>query len=99
VRLREMIFEHDQERSLVEGLEDALYTKKGVEFVHFAHRLTALIRTHIYKEDTVLFAIAERCLSAAQDERVAAELEKFRIDSSILADLQTLQSAYLTKAA
>ena len=33
--LRQMIFEHDQERSLVEGLEDSLRTKRGMEFVHF----------------------------------------------------------------
>src|SRR6516164_4550030 len=27
--LRQMLFEHDQERSLVEAIEDALFTKKG----------------------------------------------------------------------
>jgi hemerythrin-like domain-containing protein len=98
-RLRQMIFEHDQERSLVEGLEDALRTKKGVEFVLFANRLSALIRTHIHKEDTVLFEMAERCLSAAQDERVVAGLEEFQIDPSIVADLHRLESTYLTRAA
>jgi hemerythrin-like domain-containing protein len=98
-RLRQIIFEHDQERSLVEGLEDALRTKKGAEFVHFANRLTALIRTHIRKEDTILFEIAERCLSAEQDERVAEGLEKFQIDPSIVADLRRLESTYLKKAA
>jgi hemerythrin-like domain-containing protein len=98
-RLRQMIFEHDQERSLVEGLEDALRTKKGVEFVLFANRLSALIRSHIHKEDTVLFGIAERWLSAEQDERVVAGLEKFQIDPSIVADLHRLESTYLTRAA
>src|SRR5438445_5565563 len=29
--LRHMVFEHDQERSLVDGIEDALRTKKGSE--------------------------------------------------------------------
>src|SRR5262245_57285943 len=27
--LKQMVFEHDQERSLVEALEDSLYTRKG----------------------------------------------------------------------
>src|SRR5437016_7719032 len=77
--LRHMIFEHDQERSLVEGLEDALRTKKGMEFVHFANRLAQLLRSHIRKEDNILFEIVERCLSIEQDERVTAELNKFQI--------------------
>src|SRR5207247_5328626 len=68
--LRQMLFEHDQERSLVEGLEDALYTKKGAEFVYFANRLTALLRNHIRKEDDILFEIVERTLSSEQDEKV-----------------------------
>src|SRR5262245_51932866 len=35
-KLRQIVFEHDQERSLVEGLEEALRTKQGSDFVHFA---------------------------------------------------------------
>src|SRR5436309_3393079 len=34
-KLGQMLFEHDQERSLVEGLEEALKTKHGQDFVHF----------------------------------------------------------------
>jgi hemerythrin-like domain-containing protein len=97
--LRQMLFEHDQERSLVEGLEDSLYTKKGIEFVHFANRLTALIRNHIYKEDNILFDIVDRSLSAEQDEDVVAEFSKFHIDPSFLADLRCLEWKYLRKAA
>src|SRR5882672_11361366 len=50
-KLGQMIFEHDQERSLVEGLEEALKTKRGEDFVHFANRLITLLRSHIYKEE------------------------------------------------
>ena len=97
--LRQMIHEHDQERSLVEGLEDALRTKKGMEFVHFANRLTLLIRTHIRKEDNILFDIAERSLSAEQDERVTTELNKFQVDLGFLADLRRLEWTYLRRVA
>src|SRR5437867_2974826 len=78
--LCQMIFEHNQERSLVEGLEDAMHTKKGMEFVYFANRLTQLIRTHIHKEDNILFPIAEGLLSAEQDERITAEFQRFHMD-------------------
>ncbi len=97
--LRRMTFEHDQERSLVEGLEDALRTKRGMEFAHFARRLTELIRTHIRKEDNILFPIAEQCLSEEQDERVTAELRQFQISTDFLADLHRLEWTYLRRTA
>jgi hemerythrin-like domain-containing protein len=97
--LRQMAFEHDQERSLVEGLEDSLRTKHGMEFAHFANRLTGLLRTHIRKEDNILFPIAERSLSPEQDERVLTELNKFELDDGFLADLRRLEWTYLRRVA
>jgi hemerythrin-like domain-containing protein len=93
--LRQMIFEHDQERSLVEGLEEALNTRKGPEFVHFATRLSSLLRAHIDKEDNALFKIAELHLSSEQDECIAKELNQFRVDPALLADLRRLEWDYL----
>jgi hemerythrin-like domain-containing protein len=98
-RLRHMIFEHDQERSLVNGLEEALHTQNGMAFVRFANSLVQLISTHIFKEDNILFPIAEETLSAKQDERVSAEFAKFEIDGGYLADLRRLEWTYLKHAA
>jgi hemerythrin-like domain-containing protein len=98
-RLRHMIFEHDQERSLVNGLEDALHTQKGMDFVHFANSLVGLIRTHINKEDNILFPLADESLSTEQDECVCAQLNKFEIDAGYLADLRRLEWTYLRRAA
>lgn len=97
--LRQMIFEHDQERSLVEGIENALRTKQGAEFVLFANRLTGLIRNHIDKEDSLLFEIADGALSSEQDDRVTAALGKFEVDSACLEDLRMLEWTYLRRAA
>jgi hemerythrin-like domain-containing protein len=99
VRLRQMTFEHDQERSLVEGLEDALRTKKGSDFVHFANWLALLIRTHIHKEDNILFELAQRLLLPEQDERITAELNKFQVDRGIVAGLERLERAYSKRVA
>ncbi len=98
-RFRQMAFEHDQERSLVEGLEDALRTKKGPDFVHFANWLGVLLRTHINKEDNILFEIAQRSLSTEQDECITAELNKFELDQTVLADLDLLEEMYVRRAA
>jgi hemerythrin-like domain-containing protein len=97
--LHQMIFEHDQERSLVEGLEEALHTKKGADFTYFAHRLTALIRSHIHKEDDALFRIADQLLTEEEDQRITRELNKFEIDRNLIADLQRLEWVYLGRAA
>ncbi|PYS49551.1 MAG: hypothetical protein DMG13_23185 [Acidobacteria bacterium] len=97
--LRQMLFEHDQERSLVEGLEDALYTKKGAEFVYFANRLTALLRNHIRKEDDILFEIVERTLSSEQDEKVTEQFNKFEINVKFQKELHRLEWKYLNRAA
>lgn len=97
--LRHMLFEHDQERSLVEGLEDSLRTKKGAEFSYFAGRLTDLLRNHIRKEDSILFDIVDRSLSTEQDERVTSGLNQFEISSDLLADLRHLEWTYLRRVA
>jgi hemerythrin-like domain-containing protein len=97
--LRQMIFEHDQERSLVEALENSLRTKQGKDFVHFANRLIGLIRTHIHKEDNILFDIVDHALSPQQDEQIAAELQKFPLDSALMTDLRRLEWTYLRRAA
>ena len=98
-----MQFEHDQERSLVGGIAEALKTKKGPDFVHFANRLCALLRNHIYKEEHILFEIVEGALSLEQDEQVAGEFQKFdlaaRNRQELLDSLRRLESNYMGKAA
>lgn len=102
-KLRQMIFEHDQERSLVEGLEEALRTKKGKDFVYFAERLIQILRTHIYKEDHILFELADASLSPEEDERVAQELVAYerncdeKVLGPIFERLHRLEWKYLAK--
>ena len=102
--VRHMLFEHDQERSLVEGLEDAVKTKAGKDFIHYANRLVSLLRTHIYKEDHILFGIIEGALSKEQDERVSAEFQRIDLDveDKLRGECETLRKLewkYLGKAA
>jgi hemerythrin-like domain-containing protein len=97
--LRQMLFEHDQERSLVEGLEDALKTRKNIDFVHYANRLSSLLRNHIYKEDHILFDVVDKSLSELQDEEVVAEFQKFEAPVELYSQLHRLEWAYLRKTA
>jgi len=97
--LRQMALEHDRERSLVEGLEDSLRTRKGREFVELGGRLCDLLRNHIRKEDQILFEIADRSLSAEQDERITAGLNRFQINPDLLTELRSLEWRYLRRVA
>ena len=97
--LRHLLFEHDQERSLVEGLEEALLSKKSADFILFANRLTSRIRNHIENEDNILFPILAGLISKDQDEKVTAEFEKFQPEPGLLADLYRLEAEYLGRTA
>ncbi len=75
--LDQMVFEHEQERSLIQGLEDALRTRKHSDFAYFGNRLADVLGNHIYKEDHILFDLVERTLSAPQDCEVVRQMEEF----------------------
>ena len=98
-KLRQMHFEHDQERSLAEGLEEAVNTKSGPDFVHFAGRLVELLRNHIRNEESLLL---ETSLSVEDDDSVVAGFANFDRDFSrgkgaeALHDLTLLEDRYLT---
>jgi hemerythrin-like domain-containing protein len=95
--IRHLLFEHGQERSLVEGLEDALRRTKTAEFVLFAGRLAERVRGHIQKEDGILFPILDLLIPSELDKKVVVGFEKFQLDSSLLDDLRRLESKYLRK--
>ena len=103
--LRMMMFEHEQERSLVGGLEDALRTHKNEDFAYYGGRLAEILSTHIYKEDNILFSLVERTISKEVDARVAREMVAY--DESLPAAkreemnrvVNDLEWKYLGKAA
>jgi hemerythrin-like domain-containing protein len=75
--LCQITFEHNQQRSLLEGIEDALRSRKGNDFVYYARRLAELMRAHIWSEDNEVFKRADAILSAEEDDRIARELAAY----------------------
>jgi hemerythrin-like domain-containing protein len=98
-----LIFEHNQERSLVEGLEDAIRTKKTKDFVFCADRLIKNVRAHLQKEDEVLFLLADSTLSPSDDERVAGDMKNYErqwqetVLAGLLRRLDEVEVKYLGK--
>jgi len=75
--LCQITFEHNQQRSLLEGIEDALRTRKGKDFVYYARRLAELVRAHVRCEEDDVFKRADAILSAEEDDRIARELAAY----------------------
>jgi len=103
--VRHMIFEHNQDRSLMEGIEDAVRNSDAGNFAQYANRLVEILRTHIYKEDSILFEFVNKTLSPEDDSKVVAGFENYDRDfqqrghAELLRRLQSLEWKYLGKVA
>jgi hemerythrin-like domain-containing protein len=101
--VRHMLFEHDQDRSLIEGMEDAIRRTHVAHFAEYANRLTSLLRNHIYKENNILFERISEALSNDNDQRVISEFEAFdrefetRHKDDLMRRLLLLERKYLRK--
>jgi hemerythrin-like domain-containing protein len=77
-----MLREHDVGRAFLQAMTVSAKAHAegaagaGKEWARAALGYTQLMRDHIYKENNILFAIAERALSGAEQERLAAEFDR-----------------------
>ena len=77
-----MLHEHEQGRALIRAIGETLPGAKAGDS-QACERLAAalegyaeLLRSHIYKEDNILFAMADQVLPAAEQARLAAAFEQ-----------------------
>jgi hemerythrin-like domain-containing protein len=98
-----LIFEHDRQRSLIEGLQDSVLTKNDKDFVYYANRLVDILRQHIKEEEDTLFPLISTTLSPTDDDRIVVEMkaqDKAWADSNVprlLRRLDLLESKYCVK--
>lgn len=59
----QMLFEHEQARGYVVNMESALKNKNLFDLADNAQDYAGLLKMHIYKEDTILYPMAEQGLS------------------------------------
>lgn len=83
-----MLQEHDLGRSYIRGLQEGLTRlrlgdpKAAEVVVENIEKYSALLSQHIYKEDHILYPMAERSFSAAQNQALLdgfAEIEERRV--------------------
>jgi hemerythrin-like domain-containing protein len=100
--VRHMLFEHEQDRSLMSGIADAIARSNAPQFAEYAERLAMILRNHIFKEDNILFEMISAKLSSEDDERIVAEFEGFDRDfhtrhEKLMETLRALEWKYLRK--
>ncbi len=86
-----MLNEHDAGRQYVKGMELALSQEKVKDLIENAQGYCYLLQNHIYKEDNILYPMAEQGLDEQQKQQIddsyqkvkAADFFKKDIDSFI----------------
>ncbi len=61
--VQQMLYEHESGRSFVKGIEDGLKENNPSKICRSATGYADLIKDHIFKEDNILYPMAERALS------------------------------------
>ncbi|MFV0592056.1 MAG: hemerythrin domain-containing protein [Draconibacterium sp.] len=65
-----MLYEHDEGRNYVKGMENALAEANVQKLIQYAQSYCYLLQEHIYKEDNVLYPMAEDALNKIQKEQI-----------------------------
>ncbi len=77
-----MLAEHEQGRAFIRAMADAVARQKSGDakalgdLAYAAERYADLLTAHIQKEDNVLFTMADRALSEAEQTKAAEEFER-----------------------
>ena len=81
-----MLYEHEQGRSLIRQMAEAVEAYQsgqataGTAWAKAARGYTDLLRSHINKENNVLFPMADRVLAAGEQASLAEEFERLEVE-------------------
>lgn len=74
--MNQMRHEHDLGRGFVKGLEAALNSGNKEKVIENARGYTELLEDHIYKEDNILYPMADEVLGEAAQKEMAGKFAK-----------------------
>ena len=99
------IFQHDRQRSLIDGLEESVHTRNVTEFIYFSRRLSLFLRDHIQDEEQNLFELMKSVLTPEEDRAVNAGMQRYELIwqnenlKKLIQSLMDLETEYLPKSA
>lgn len=83
-----MLHEHEESRGFVRNMEKALDEKDVPAVIANAHNYCRLLQGHIYKEDHILYPMAEEALDELRKETV---LQRYREADSVTLTAETVK--------
>lgn len=72
----QMLSEHEQGRSFVKGIEQGITERNRKKIVENALGYINLLREHIFKEDNILYPMADDALNDETEKEMLKEFEK-----------------------
>ena len=77
---QQMLYEHDQGRDFVKGLIEGLSEENIKKILENARGYANLLRDHIYKEDNILYPMADEALPQEIQESILDRFQKVEIE-------------------
>ncbi|OGY43132.1 MAG: hypothetical protein A3J62_03465 [Candidatus Buchananbacteria bacterium RIFCSPHIGHO2_02_FULL_38_8] len=74
---QQMLYEHDLGRNFVKGMEESLRDNNKDSLIQNTLGYTQLLQDHIYKEDNILYPMAEQALDQQTQETMAIKFREF----------------------
>jgi len=68
--IKQMLYEHDEGRKAVKGMEEAILENNPSKFISNSLIYIELLRNHIFKEDNILYPMAEESLDKKTKEKI-----------------------------
>ncbi len=79
----QMLIEHDQGRGFVKGMETRLNENDKIKVVRNARAYAELLKDHIYKEDNILYPMADEALNTKIQESMLKKFEEVDKERSV----------------
>ena len=78
--VEQMLVEHDKGRNFVKGMEIALKEKNKNQLIENARDYIRLIREHIFKEDNILYPMADEAITEKTEEEMMKIFKKIETE-------------------
>lgn len=75
---QQMLYEHNLGRNFVKGLEKGVKEKNKDKIIENATGYAQLIQEHIFKEDNILYPMAERALSKEAKNKISNKFKQVK---------------------
>ena len=100
--IRHMLLEHEQDRSLMTGMQNAISRGNAAQIAEYSRRLADTLRNHVSREENILFETISSQLHNADDARIVEEFKAFDREFEtqkikLLHRLRILEWKYLRK--